>query len=66
MPNKKLVKSVPFFLVFAFITISAQADQANENVISVSKSHIDSLWVLMAAALVFLMQAGFKSLEVGL
>ncbi len=37
MPNKKLVKSVPFFLVFAFITISAQADQANENVISVSK-----------------------------
>lgn len=27
---------------------------------------IDAIWVLVAAALVFLMQAGFKSLEVGL
>ena len=27
---------------------------------------IDALWVLIAAALVFLMQAGFKSLEVGM
>lgn len=31
-----------------------------------TKSELDRFWVLLSAALVFLMQAGFKSLEVGM
>jgi len=66
MPNKKLKKSIPIFLVFILIFNYVQAEPQSENVISVSKNSLDALWVLIAAALVFLMQAGFKSLEVGL
>lgn len=39
--------------------------EANE-VLSAVSQKIDAIWVLVAATLVFLMQAGFKSLEVGM
>lgn len=54
------------FIVFLFISTISNAQSVDEGSIVVSKTLIDKLWVLLAAALVFLMQAGFKSLEVGL
>lgn len=40
--------------------------ETNSELINLFSQKIDAIWVLVAAALVFLMQAGFKSLEVGM
>ncbi|MGK7393922.1 MAG: ammonium transporter [Candidatus Cyclobacteriaceae bacterium M3_2C_046] len=66
MQNNLLFKIlVPGFFFF-MISTESRAASGTQNAISITQYDIDSLWVLLAAALVFLMQAGFKSLEVGL
>lgn len=39
---------------------------AQETELAVTKSELDQMWVVVCAALVFLMQAGFKSFEAGM
>jgi len=40
--------------------------ESNSEMLNLLAGKIDAVWVIVAAALVFLMQAGFKSLEVGM
>jgi len=40
--------------------------ESNHNAIQLVQSHADYLWTLIAAALVFFMQAGFALVEAGL
>jgi len=44
----------------------AESGRAIEEKIQVSTFNVDRFWVLLAAVLVFFMQAGFKALEVGI
>jgi len=55
---------VPLSIVLLSQTI-CYAGEADAEIASLN-SKIDKLWVLLSAALVFLMQAGFKSFEVGM
>ena len=60
------MKRILLLLVLGTITFSGYASEAAEPVSETVSSNIDTIWVLLAAALVFFMQAGFKCLEVGL
>lgn len=39
--------------------------ESNKNLINLVQSHVDYVWTLVAAALVFFMQAGFAMVETG-
>ena len=60
------VSLVGFALVGALVGGSAVAQDANAVAIAGLTVGLDTLWVLVAAALVFFMQAGFALLEAGL
>ena len=57
---KKII--LPLFLLLAFST-TAYAGEASVETLSVA---IDMIWLTLAAALVFFMQAGFAMVEIGL
>jgi len=52
------------FLLFAFLTFLSTLSLSNGVSETVSKS-LDTVWVLLAASLVFFMQAGFALVESG-
>ncbi|EAQ80733.1 ammonium transporter [Blastopirellula marina] len=52
--------------VFGFGPSSLRADEVVEIVAATEPSSLDYVWVLLAASLVFLMQAGFMCLECGM
>lgn len=54
------------FLLFSIFFLSPILGFSQDAKVYVEPAQLDTLWVLVAAALVFLMQAGFKALEVGL
>ncbi len=65
--QNKITRRISLLIVFLLLfSLSLLAEPAGEKTIQVSSTLVDKLWVLLAAALVFLMQAGFKCLEVGL
>lgn len=51
---------------FLMATIPVDASETNALAQTVTPASLNMLWVLLSAALVFFMQAGFKCLEVGL
>ena len=57
-------------IILLLLTVASFAHASEESSLPPSDSSLlvslDTLWVLLSAALVFLMQAGFKCLEVGL
>lgn len=53
-------------ILFFFFLLSSQAFAGSEAKANVTENDLNALWVLVAAGLVFLMQAGFQCLEVGL
>ncbi len=55
-----------FLLGLVTVTAPVYASETNTLAEEVTPATINMLWVLLSAALVFLMQAGFKCLEVGL
>ncbi|MCF7888175.1 MAG: ammonium transporter [Candidatus Omnitrophica bacterium] len=59
---KLLKKIFNFILVFSFITPLAFAETSSQAALSIG---VDTLWVLVAAFLVFFMQAGFGMVEAG-
>jgi ammonium transporter, Amt family len=59
---KLLKKIFNFVLVFSFITPLAFAETSSQAALSIG---VDTLWVLIAAFLVFFMQAGFGMVEAG-
>ena len=60
---RKLIFTVAVFGAFGGVTIPAFADQT---VAYASEAGVDTLWVMIAAFMVFIMQAGFGMLEAGL
>jgi Amt family ammonium transporter len=54
------------FLSILFLLLSLPAFAQDPAVKYITQTDLDMLWVLLAAALIFMMQAGFKALEVGL
>ena len=65
---KKIIYSLLFLIVN--ITVAWAGDEAptlesNRNAIDLVQAHADYLWTLVAAALVFFMQAGFAMVESG-
>ncbi len=61
--NKYLIKK---FLILVFLLIGPLVAHASEETLYATTAGIDTLWVLLAAFMVFLMQAGFGMLESGL
>ena len=55
-----------FLLLFIVVTSSAHASEEVPKAYELLAFNLDTIWVLLSAALVFFMQAGFKCLEVGL
>lgn len=61
----------PIFLIMIFCLTKAWAGdeppnpESNRNAIELVQSHADYIWTLIAAALVFFMQAGFAMVEAG-
>ena len=61
----------PIFLIMIFCLTKAWAGdepptpESNRNAIELVQSHADYVWTLIAAALVFFMQAGFAMVEAG-
>lgn len=53
-------------LIPGLMEAAEQASPTLKEVVVINQQSIDKLWVLMAAAMVFLMQAGFKCFEVGI
>ncbi len=53
------------FVARAFAGDEAPTVESNKNLIDVVQSHADYVWTLVAAALVFFMQAGFAMVETG-
>jgi len=70
--NKKIIKTVGWSGLFIFCSLAAAgaADDAptalsNKEAIALVQTHVDYVWTLVAAALVFFMQAGFAMVEAG-
>ena len=66
------MKKINYLLLFLFVNIAmawagdeAPTVESNRNAIDLVQSHADYLWTLVAAALVFFMQAGFAMVETG-
>ncbi len=66
------MKKVVFTLLFTLISLSlawaedaAPTPETNKTMIDLVQSHADYVWTLIAAALVFFMQAGFAMVEAG-
>ena len=66
------MKRALFTILFAAIFVArawagdeAPTVESNKNLIDVVQSHADYVWTLVAAALVFFMQAGFAMVETG-
>jgi Amt family ammonium transporter len=65
---KKLILSLLFSLVslsLAWASDDAPTALSNKNAIDLVQTHADYVWTLVAAALVFFMQAGFAMVEAG-
>ena len=65
---KKLLLSFLFAAIFiarAWAGDDAPNAESNKNLIDLVQSHADYVWTLVAAALVFFMQAGFAMVETG-
>jgi Amt family ammonium transporter len=65
---KKLIATLLFVGLSAAISWAsdeAPTAESNRNAIDLVQSHADYLWTLIAAALVFFMQAGFAMVEAG-
>jgi Amt family ammonium transporter len=60
------MKSKIVIAMILFISIFSNAAFAEEGVLYASQAGIDTLWVMIAAFMVFIMQAGFGMLEAGL
>ena len=68
---RELMRRPGFWLIFAFCTLiggneALAAEPSVEQTLKDFTFHLNLIWVLMAAALVFLMQAGFMCVEAGL
>ena len=70
--NYVVMKTVLFTILFVALFIAqawagdeAPTVESNKNLIDVVQSHADYVWTLVAAALVFFMQAGFAMVETG-
>jgi Amt family ammonium transporter len=70
--NKKIIKTIGWSGLFILCGIAAAgaADDAptvlsNKEAIALVQTHADYVWTLVAAALVFFMQAGFAMVETG-
>ena len=65
---KSLALSVVFSLLFIPLALAADPEPTvltNKEAIALVQTHADYLWTLIAAALVFFMQAGFALVEAG-
>lgn len=62
--KRKILRGSGFLLAFLFL--KANNSFAEETVLYASQKGIDTLWVMIAAFMVFIMQAGFGMLEAGL
>ena len=65
---KKIVLSLLLAVIFiarAWAGDEPPTVESNKNLIDLVQSHADYVWTLVAAALVFFMQAGFALLESG-
>ena len=66
--KKKLLLSILFaslFVVPALAGGETPSVESNKNLIDLVQTHADYVWTLVAAALVFFMQAGFAMVETG-
>ena len=54
-----------FFVARAWAGDESPTAESNKNLIDLVQSHADYVWTLVAAALVFFMQAGFAMVETG-
>jgi len=68
--KKRLIVLIPILLTVLSAAVLWAADEpptpeSNRNAIDLVQSHADYVWTLVAAALVFFMQAGFAMVEVG-
>jgi Amt family ammonium transporter len=68
MKMRKIVMTLLLVLISAAVCWAEDAPptiESNKNAIDLVQSHADYLWTLIAAALVFFMQAGFAMVEAG-
>ena len=68
----KLIKTLPIILILALSTMAVAwaedpepTPMSNKEAIELVQTHANYLWTLIAAALVFFMQAGFAMVETG-
>jgi Amt family ammonium transporter len=68
MIMKALIMSIPVLLILTFTAWAGEdppTPLTNKEAISLVQTHADYVWTLVAAALVFFMQAGFAMVEAG-
>ena len=66
--SKRFSRALPFILSFLVFPASALAQEAASDALSVAQStqvNLNYVWTIVAAAMVFFMQAGFTLLETG-
>jgi len=69
--SPKISKSIPVLAILSLSAVVAWAGEdnatpaTNANAIALVQTHADYMWTLVAAALVFFMQAGFAMVECG-